>query len=349
MQTPDTLQNRITGSLYGMFIADSLAMPVHWYYDTIALRKDYGEVLDFLPPRNPHPDSILWRSTYTPTHPSADILHDQARYWGKRGVHYHQFLKAGQNTLNVQLCRTLLGLIQEDGSYSQERWLKRFVTFMTTPGSHNDTYAEEYLRHFFIHYGRGTKLQLCGRTDEHHIGGLSLMLPLLIVFSKNKRYAKRLALQHLSLTHGGAIMEQGGSLIADILLDLLHGESLCAAITNACDDCTHPIAKHPLATLLEFPDTRVISKHFSSACYIEHALPATLYLALKYAEDPESGLIANTMAGGDNAGRGAVLGALFGAAGGMEIWPERWVNGLLQPPPIPEIDEIPEIPTQPQE
>lgn len=40
------------------------------------------------------------------------------------------------------------------------------------------------------------------------------------------------------------------------------------------------------------------------------------------------GLIANTMCGGDNAGRGAVLGTLFGAEGGLSCWPERWINGL---------------------
>jgi ADP-ribosylglycohydrolase len=338
MQTISTLSDRIAGSLYGMFIADSLAMPVHWYYDTVALRRDYGEVRDFLSPRNPHPDSILWRSRYTPLHPSADILHDQARYWGKRGVHYHQFLSAGQNTLNLQICRVLLTLLQQDGCYSQDSWLKRFVAFMTTPGSHSDTYAEEYLRHFFNQYGRGKELECCGRKDEHHIGGLSLMLPLLIVFSQDRQYARQLALQHLSLTHGGIIMAQGGNLIADILLELLHGKSLVEAIADSCDSCTSPITKHQLATLIDYPDTVVIGKHFSSACYIEQALPATLYLALKYVDDPESGLIANTMAGGDNAGRGAVLGALLGAAGGMRNWPDRWIDGLLQPPPIPEID-----------
>lgn len=67
---------------------------------------------------------------------------------------------------------------------------------------------------------------------------------------------------------------------------------------------------------------------------MEHAIPATLYLACKYASNPEQGLIANTMCGGDNAGRGAVLGALLGAEGGVSGWPERWINGLLNPPEV---------------
>ena len=92
-------QSRQRGTLLGMFIGDALAMPVHWYYDRHALYRDYGHVTDYLAPKNPHPDSILWRSVYELTG-SVDILHGQRKYWGQHGIHYHQFLKAGENTLN---------------------------------------------------------------------------------------------------------------------------------------------------------------------------------------------------------------------------------------------------------
>ena len=58
--------DRPAGAAWGSFVGDALAMPVHWYYDRAALRRDYGEVRDYLAPRNPHGDSILWRSEYTP-------------------------------------------------------------------------------------------------------------------------------------------------------------------------------------------------------------------------------------------------------------------------------------------
>ena len=72
----------------------------------------------------------------------------------------------------------------------------------------------------------------------------------------------------------------------------------------------------------------VIGGLLSPACYIEHSLPAVLYLAARYADDFEAALIANTNAGGDNCHRGAVLGALLGAALGVAAIPERWVQGL---------------------
>jgi len=62
------------------------------------LDDDYGWVTGYLAPKNPHPDSILFRSSYTATGPRGEILHDQAPYWGREGTHYHyhQFLKAGE-------------------------------------------------------------------------------------------------------------------------------------------------------------------------------------------------------------------------------------------------------------
>ena len=57
-------------------------------------------------------------------------------------------------------------------------------------------------------------------------------------------------------------------------------------------------------------------------------LTAALYLALKYADDPEAGLVANANLGGDNCHRGAVLGALLGAATGTGGFPLRWRSGL---------------------
>jgi ADP-ribosyl-[dinitrogen reductase] hydrolase len=71
------------GALYGLCIGDALAMPVHWYYNRQALNQDYGLVTDYLAPRNPHPDSILWRSSYKTPNSKGEILHDQAPYWGQ--------------------------------------------------------------------------------------------------------------------------------------------------------------------------------------------------------------------------------------------------------------------------
>ncbi len=117
------MEKSLADGFRGALHADALAMPVHWYYDRAAMARDYGRVERYLDPKNPHPDSILWRSHYTPLNEKGDILHDQAQYWGQRGIHYHQFLKAGENTVNLQLARELYGWICSHGGYSSEGWL----------------------------------------------------------------------------------------------------------------------------------------------------------------------------------------------------------------------------------
>ncbi len=75
-------------------------------------------------------------------------------------------------------------------------------------------------------------------------------------------------------------------------------------------------------------DLEVIGRILSPACYIEHSFPGVLYLAARYSDNFETALVANTNLGGDNCHRGAVLGALLGAALGYQAIPERWIRGL---------------------
>jgi len=333
MTLPISLADRRRGAIFGMFIGDALAMPVHWYYDTQALQRDYGKITSYLKPRNPHPDSILWRSSFSSPNGVADILHDQRQYWGVKNIHYHQFLQAGENTLNVKLARELLNYLKEDGSYNTESWLEIMVSFLITPGNHQDTYIEEYLRYFINKYGQNKNLIDCGRKDEKHIGGFSLMLPMTIACGHQSDYTKNLSLKHLALTHGGSSMKAWGKLIVASLLNVLNGDSMKDAITTAAEEAKIELDIDQLVRLADYPDITVVTKHFSSACYVDYAVPATIFLALKYEKSPEKGMIANTMCGGDNAGRGAVLGALLGAVNGMGGWPAKWVDDLLQPPP----------------
>jgi ADP-ribosylglycohydrolase len=326
---PDTGESsKGQGALVGLGIGDALAMPVHWYYDRQALVRDYGRVVDFLPPRNPHPDSILWRSEYRPANRKGDILHDQAAYWGQRNIHYHQFLRAGENTLNIKIAGLLINSLMENGRYNPDDFLRRYIAFMTTPGNHRDTYMEECHRHFFRNFARGVPPDQCG-VEEKHIGGLPGIVPLVVFYRNRPRQAREAALAHLALTHRGKKMEMAATLVIDLLLAVLGGVTLQDGIRSAIGGQANPLVGHPFSRWLQKPDEAVIGRQLSTACYVEDAVPAVLYLALKYHDDPEAALIANTNLGGDNAGRGAVLGALMGAAHGVAGFPARWVDNLV--------------------
>ena len=319
-------------TLYGLFIGDALAMPVHWYYNRQTLNRDYGRVTDYMAPRNPHPDSILWRSSYQAPNAAGEILHDQARYWRQKGIHYHQFLKAGENTLNVKICRLLIESMNQSGSYDADDFLRRYIAYMTTPGNHRDTYIEECHRNFFANYARSMPPRQCG-VAEKHIGGLIGIVPIVAYYFNQPDKAREAALEHLALTHPGYKMETAGSLVIDILLKILNGTPLKAAISEEIEAQKNPLLGHPFKKWLNDPDDWVIGPRLSTACYVEDSVPAVVYLALKYHDDPEQALIVNTNLGGDNAARGSILGALLGASCGIERFPRRWVDGLVKPPP----------------
>ena len=318
------MSDPLHGMVWGSFIGDALAMPVHWYYDRAALHRDYGTVRDYLPPRNPHPGSILWRSEYTALNARGEILHDQAEYWGRRDIHYHQFLRAGENTLNLQLAKVLMESLVARGSYEPDGYLQRYTEFMLTPGQHRDTYVEECHRKFFTAYARGTAPRKCAGSDIH-IGGLAHVGILCAFRASDAKAARAAVREHITLTHRSDEVLAAGDALAQILCDTAAGGDLRTAIFQHGADW---FSKRKAEQWSREPDEVVIGHRVSPACYIADAFPASLYLAWKYAGDFESGVIANANVGGDNCHRGAVVGALLGAAVGESGIPPRFIGEL---------------------
>jgi ADP-ribosylglycohydrolase len=304
----------------GTLVADALTMPGHWYYDREALRHDYGVLDSYQAPRNPHPGSILWRSEYHALNERGDILRDQAAFWGQRGIHYHQFLEAGENTVNFRLATELYEQVRSHGGYDPERWSRRYIECMLTPGWHRDTYVEEYHRGFFTRYAQGKAVTQCGISDEH-IGGLAQIPALLAALPEDAdwRGATR---EHLALTHRHSNVQRAADCLARLLKSINSGTSIRDAIIREAGDWFSSRKAERWATR---PDNEIIGSILSPACYIDQAFPAALYLTWKYHDCFDTGIIANAMVGGDNCHRGAVVGSLLAAANGID---HRWIAGL---------------------
>ncbi len=323
-----SLQSAFLGSL----IADAVSMPVHWYYDVKALDRDYGDFDVYLSPRNPHPDSILWRSSYNHTGPKDDILHNHSSYWGKRGVHYHQSLAAGENTLNLKLACELFRLITQTGNFCHDTWLQRYADVMLTPGWHNDTYAEEYHRAFFGNYASGKKLKHCGISD-YHIGGLSLVPALLASLEKIGFDEKAMLDSTQTLvkgTHNHPSTLCAADEFARILIALSKGGNLQTIFRQL------HLPGVPISSLQRWenlPDRQVVGRTLSTACYLPESFKASLHFAWKYSDDFSLCILSNAKAGGDNCHRGVVAGAIVGVHAGV---PPKWLYGLRA------LDELPE-------
>lgn len=317
----DLMQNAMLGAL----VADAVSMPVHWYYDREALDRDYPALKPYQAPNNPHPDSILWRSRYTPRNKDADILHDQAKFWGQRGIHYHQFLPAGDSTLNFLLGAQLYRSTVATGQYDPGKWLEIYIDSMRTPGWHRDTYAEEYHRAFFDNLAEGKKPADCGIKDIH-IGGLTpvpfLLAALDAIGERSLEQDLPTIESHLALTHHGKEVACAGRAQTRILHAVASGMPLRDAILENSSEWA---SGGQYDTWTSFDDRVVVGRHLTTACYLPDSFTASLYLAWKYHDDFSAGIIANARCGGDNAHRGAVVGSLLAAANDI---PEHWLRDL---------------------
>ena len=328
-------------------------MPVHWFYSPTDIDRRYGRVTDFHRAPDVHPSSIMslsntggaGRGGQKGTIIGDVINHGKAQYWGKQGVHYHRGMAAGENTLNALVARLLVRTVVAEQGWAPASFLREYVRFMTTRGSHNDTYAESYHRMFFANWARGTPPEQCADDDGHNIasaGGLVLLPPVAILAAASAGGAREpaaaaaaaadAAVRQMYLTHRSEELAAAARVYARLLAALLCGTPLrdaAAAAGRALGLDLPALAARGL-------DDRAVIGHgtFSSACYIAHSLPALLYLAFKHADDPEAALIANTNVGGENCHRGAALGAVMGAAHGKAALPLRWRTGLAAAPEI---------------
>ena len=316
-----SFQNAFLGSLIG----DAVSMPVHWYYNTNALDKDYGNFEHYEYPKSPHPDSILWRSTYTSKGEKDNILENQIKYWGIKGIHYHQLLRAGENTLNLKLACELYKTIIKNGEFNLNDWLTRYAEVMTTPGWHNDTYVEEYHRSFFNNYQSGKNLSSCGISD-FHIGGLSLIPALLAGLEaldiEDELYLNKSVHELVNSTHKNANTLKAAKDFCTILIKLKEKPEIRSTLTSL------RLSEIPLKKIKiweNWSDRKVVGATISPACYLPESFTAALYFVWKYSDDFSLGVLANAKAGGDNCHRGVVVGAMIAMQTGI---PPKWMNGL---------------------
>jgi ADP-ribosyl-[dinitrogen reductase] hydrolase len=320
--TAGVLADRLRGALYGELIADALAMPAHWYYSTADLDRDFGRITDYVAPRARHPSSIMSLSNTGGAGRGGQagsvigdvINHGKKGRWGVPGVHYHEGMAAGDNTLNALCARLLARTIASTGRADPTDFLAAYVAFMTTPGSHNDTYAESFHRIFFANWARGVPPAKCAGDDGHNIasaGGLVLP-PAAALFAAVAAGGPTLTpaglaagvdagVAQMYATHRSDELARSVRVYCALLVKLLYG----APVRPAAEEAGRALGVDVAALTARGADDRAIIGRgvFSSACYISDSLPALLYLLHKYAGDPQAALVAQTNVGGENCHR----------------------------------------------
>jgi hypothetical protein len=148
-------------------------------------------------------------------------------------------MRAGENTLNALVARLLVRNLARTRSYSPEGFVNDYISFMTTPETHNDTYAESYHRDFFANYAAGVPPMKCAGKEGHDtasVGGLVLVPPVVLftfASTMNRTSAAGAGMTQLRLTHRSAKLDQHAAIYIDCLIDILSGVSVLEATRAA--------------------------------------------------------------------------------------------------------------------
>lgn len=334
MNTKQNLyKKRAIKALQALYVADSITMPVHWYYRVSDIYKAFPNgIFQLEDAPEFHPSSIMslhskqqggrkYLSSKNQKNIVGDvILKGKEKHWGQANVHYHQGMKAGENTLNAHCVRVLLqSMATTKGHYDLNYYLENYISMMTNEKpQHNDTYAESYHRGFFANLVEGKEIKNCGAVthDTASIGGLVSIGPLavfLFLSGYDLKSAQNQCANHLVATHPDEFLKQVCDNYVELIQSLLFRDEAQSCFGTLLMVLNKSIKLNfKTMDFSKIVDSSIVGGKFSTACYITDSWPSVLFLAAKYEKDLNAGILANANLGGDNVHRGSVLGFLLG-------------------------------------
>jgi len=281
------------------FVADSLALGVHWIYNTRVIDKKFGRVDHFIKPERP---------TYHPTRNRGEFTH-----------------YGDQSLLLLKSVAQCQGFDLTDFS---ERWQKLFDNY--------DGYVDGATKGTLENLASGKSPTQAGSGSDD-LAGASRISSLVYVYRNDLQKLIDSARAQTAFTHNNPPVIQSAVFFAGIAHQILAGTAPLAAIEQAQKDEFHSDPFNEWIQMgLESTerDSRQAILDLGQMCEISAAFPGVIHLIAKYENDLKTALVENVMAGGDSAGRGLLVGLVLGAHLGMEAIPAQWLNDMKAYPQI---------------
>jgi len=256
-----TFADRVAGALWGLHIADAIAMPSHWYYGGQAqVQADYGKITGYVKPKVELRGSIMALSNTGGAGRGGNdgdiigsvIAHGKKPYWTRaRSHHYHCTLDKGENTVDADCVRLCYQTIAENGGqFVPDRLRENYVTFMTTPGAYNDCYMSTTHRMFFANKQRGVPLERCPDNDGHNVDttcGLPMTIPVALATAHlGPEEARKQVASAVSVTRKSRACQEYAGLLSDMFRQIIDGKALA--------DVMESVSGRSLSSCLSRPD-----------------------------------------------------------------------------------------------
>lgn len=235
--------------------------------------------------------------------------------------HYHEGKPVGSSTHLGEGCRLMLQSMVACKKFDAADFSKRFRDFFGSPSYKG--YIDRPTRATLDNMDRNVTPP---GADDDQTPTADRLAPLIAFYLDNPELEKK-------VVEATEIVQNNPKTIAymkcnaRILSHLMQGRPLRETFEKETSD---PVAGNGIRAALDFQGSEEEAKRkFGLACYLNEAFPLSVYFALSHGGSFEKALLANTRAGGDNAGRGGMLGAWLGAYQGMSAIPKNWIHLII--------------------
>jgi ADP-ribosylglycohydrolase len=300
-----TSEDRLKGAIWGQFVGDAAALGTHWIYDLTEQQEQY-------------PDGVNG-------------------FEAPKEGHYHFGKQPGDQTHYGDGALVLLESIANEGVFDVRAFGSSFVESFRPdvyPG-YLDHATIGTLENFkrFTESGSARDFDFQQGADDDQLAAASRVAALVVRYWKDPSVVS-LVEQATRVCQNNEYAVAYMKFNALLLLELLNKSDVQAAVAHATDKMA-TIDLGPEISVQVHQAVNLISKDvtdatlaFGQSCPLPKSFPSSVHALLKHSENFETAILAVLRAGGDNAGRAAMVGAWLGAHLGLDAIPEFWRSRL---------------------
>ncbi|WDP92489.1 MAG: ADP-ribosylglycohydrolase family protein [Desulfobacter sp.] len=275
--------------------ADSLALGVHWIYDTDQIKSGHGRVDRLLAPAPGSYHSTKTRGEFT---------------------HY------GDQTL------TLLESVARNGGFALDRFFSDWQVLFSDYTGYMDMATKGTLRNI----ARDKGPESCG-SASNDIAGASRMAPIVLGHRGDAHALDKAVRDQTRMTHNDEATIDTAAFFARVCLAGLEGISPSETIRHLAEnDFSGSPAGMWAIQGLDAADKESIAAvaGFGQSCHTPEAFGGVVQIIARYERQPGEGIVQAVMAGGDNAARASLVGQVLAAYNGADDAVNNWFDGLVK-------------------
>ena len=261
------MKEKRKAAVWGAFVADALALGVHWVYNVNVIDKKFGRIQGYVDPI----------------------------------TSFHEGKKAGDFTHYGDQMLLLLESMDENGVYDESRFALAWREFFSTYKGYFDKATKGTLENMAA--GKG-ETESGSASDD--LAGASRIAALISTDDDDPEHLVHASRSQTAITHRDERVIQSADFFSRVAMAVLGGESPVVALeTIAGSHFSDSDISDLIHSGLESRErnTRQAISDFGQMCSIGAGLPGTIHLICRYADDFATAMVENVMAGGDSSAR----------------------------------------------